>query len=921
MRRRLPRLYGRNAERAALRTLLAKARDNQSGTVVIRGEPGIGKSALLSDLTARADGFRILHAAGVEAESTLPFAGVHQLLHPILDLTDDIPRPQAAAVRRAFGLTAGGNADPFLVGAGILSLLARTAEEGPLLCVVDDIQWLDTPSLEALLFAARRLEVEAIALVFATRDDERYRFPTNGFTDLQLEGLDPGSATALLEDRAPVPLSKAVRKELVEFSRGNPLVLLELPLSLTDGQLAGREPLAEPLPLTATLEQVFGARAESLSKESQALLLIAAADDTSDPAIVLEAARTLGIEEAALEECEAAGLIGVHETQIRFRHPLVRSAIYHRVPFSRRREVHLALAEVTDERDADRRAWHLAAATIGPDDSVAEALEKSAARARARGGTTTAATALARAAALTRDHEQRARRQLAAARAAADGGMTEVAIALLEEARELTDARQLRGEIDSLRGSIELADGSPSAAYELLLSAASQISDEDPASAARVLVEASIAATVSGDLSRLSESGRRAEALDAALGTTPVEVAFSAGLAALWAGDAREGSARLNDAISRLEVADHPGRYAWAAVAALHLGDDARALALSSADADLARREGAVTRLVRALGRASFAEVSLGRLDSARMSASEGLALATGAGLQNFVCFNHALLAWVAALRGRAEEVYGHAEAALEPARARGRHLEVAVATVALGELELSVGRPVQALVHFEALSGVDSLAAQPYVCLRNTPSLVDAAARAGRLEVATANLADFEKWVGATASRSSALLLARCRALAAATEDWRSHFEDALRVGREHTNPFEHARTALFYGERLRRAGKRAEARGQLRAALELFEQVGARVWAGRAEAELRASGETARKRTNNGRGTADLTPQELQIARLVAAGATNKDVAAQLFLSPRTVDAHLRNVFRKRGVTSRAQLRLLGFGEADSG
>ena len=706
----------------------------------------------------------------------------------------------------------------------------------------------------------------------------------------------------------------------MRFSKGNPLVLLELPLSLTQGQLAGREPLAEPLPLTATLEEVFGARAESLSEDSQALLLVAAADDTRDPAIVLEAARTLGIDDEALEECEAAGLLRVLETQIRFRHPLVRSAIYHRVPFSRRREVHLALADVIDEHDADRRAWHLAAATIGPDDSVAEALEKSAARARARGGTTTAATALARAAALTRDREQRARRQLAAARAAADGGMNDLAIALLEQARELTDARQLCGEIDWLRGSIELANGSPSAAYELLLSAAGQIADENPAVAARVVVEASIAATVSGDLSLLSKAGRRAEDLEAALDTSPVEVAFSAGLAGLWAGDAREGSARLRDAISRLEVSDHPARYAWASVAALHLGEDAKALALSSVDAAHARRDGAVTSLVRALARVGFAEVSLGRLDSARTSASEGLALATGAGLENFVCFNHALLAWVAALRGQPEEVYGHAEAALESARAHGRNLEAALATVALGELELSVGRPIQALVHFEALSGVDSLAAQPYVCLRSTPSLVDAAARAGRPEVATSTLADFERWVDATGSRANSLLLARCRALVATTEDWRSHFEDALRVSREHSNPFEHARTALFYGERLRRAGKRAEARAQLRSALELFQQLGAQAWAGRAEDELRASGETARRRTN-GRSPADLTPQEVQIARLVATGASNKDVAAQLFLSPRTVDAHLRSVFRKRGVTSRAQLRLLGFGESDPG
>lgn len=905
-------LHGRKAERLRLSALLETARAGASAVLVVRGEAGIGKSTLVADAVAHARGMRVLQAAGAESESGLAFAGIHGLLRPVVDLVDGIPRPQARALRSALGLAAPGGDDPLFVGAGVLSVLALASEERPLLCVVDDAHWLDAPSARVLTFAARRLEAEPIAFVFVARDDARWPFDTPGLPELRLEGLERPAAAALLSEHAGPALAPGVLDRLVDEAAGNPLVLRELPRALSEEQLAGQAPLPDPLPLTGRLEESFWRRAALLTERAQTVLLVAAVDNTGDPAVVLRAAEALGARDEDVEEAETSGLLRLEASRIELRHPLVRSALYQGAGLPRRRAVHLALAEsITDEGDADRRAWHVAAATVGPNEEVAAELERSAERARARGGHASAAVALARAASLAEDDERRAARRLAAAEAAWLGGQRAFAAELVQDVRS-GDAL-LRADAERLRGSIELAGGSPRLAYEVFLAAASEVEALDLSRAAQLLLDAAVAAVYGGDRPGQVEVGRRAERLLAA-SPSSFELLASAGLGRLWGGDAAGARPLVEAAISAVEETENPRRFFWAAVGSLHLGDEGRGRSFALRDAELARRRGAVTDLVSALSRLAFAEIAEGRLASAAVNASEGLALAAGAGLENDAGYHRGLLAWIAALLGRAEEALEHAEAALEPARARERGWQAAVASVALGELELVLGRPAAALGHFEALSTAGSLAMQPYLSLRVSPSTVEAAVREGRTDLAAAVTARFAEWATATGAPANLALLERCRALLADEGEAEAHFEQALRLYAEVARPFEQARTELLYGECLRRAGRRRDAREHLRTAVDLFGHLHAHRRAEQAAAELRASGQTLRRR---GSQEEELTPQELQIARIVAAGVTNKEVAAQLFLSPRTVDAHLRNVFRKLGLTSRGQLALLYLGD----
>jgi DNA-binding CsgD family transcriptional regulator len=903
-----PTLHGREAERAVLSNVLDEARSGRSGTIVLRGAPGIGKSALIAETVARAEGMRVLHAAGVQSESSLAYAALHQLLRPLAELIDSIPEPQGSALRSALALTPGGEASPFLVGAGVLSLLALAAEERPLLCVVEDAHWLDDSSTDALGFAVRRLEDEPVAFVIAAREGEFERFKAAEMTQISLEGLDEEFASALLEERVGAQLGSGVREQILEAADGNPLALLELPLALDADQLAGRAPLTKPLPVTTRLEEAFLTRAGSFSDESQLLLLIAAADDTGDPGVVLAAAGTLGIESSRIADLEIGGLLSLEEAKVEFRHPLVRSAVYQSAGFARRQAVHLALAQaLTDEADADRRAWHLAAGTVGPDEAVAEELERSAERTRRRGGYASVAAALARAASLTAAGEKRAERQVAAAKAAMQGGQPRVASALVEEARTGASQPLLLAEIERLRGFIEFQEGSPALASTILLAAAADIEPHDPMGAARILADATAAAILVGDPSGQIETGRRAARLGAKLG--PVfELTVAAGVGGLWDEDPSEARRLLEEALGQAEVSDNPGRFLWAALCSLLLGDETASRTFAIREVALARRDGAVFNLAAALQRVAFAEILEGRLASARANATEGLELFGPMGLENAVCYCHALLAWVAALLGREDEARRHAEETFEIAQGRGSALPTAYARLALGELELGLGHPDEALAQFEALSSNGLKSQHPYVGLVVAPVQVVAAVRAGRPEIAEAAVDRFEGWVTTTGSRSNHALLARSRALLSGGDEARDHFEEALRLHAEIPRPFERARTELHFGELLRRQGMRLEAREHLRSAHERFGELGAESWAVQAETELRASGATLRPRDLQ--RTDELTPQELQVARFVATGATNKEVAAQLFLSPRTVDAHLRSIFRKLGITSRSQL-----------
>jgi DNA-binding CsgD family transcriptional regulator len=889
-------LVGRGVECAAVDRLLLEARESRSGVLVVRGEPGIGKSALLDYAVERAEGdMQVLRGAGIESESELAFAALHGILLPVLDRVDRLPEPQADALRGAFGLSAGRANDRFLIAVGALSLLSESAEDGPLLCVVDDAQWLDDASAEALAFAARRLEAEGVVLLFAARDGEARTL--DGLPGLQLAGLDGDAADRLLA----AELSPALRDRLLESTHGNPLALIELSAALTPEQLAGREPLPKELPLGAALENAFLARVRQLPAESQTLLLLAAADDTGDLGTVLQAARAFGVEDTALDPPESAGLLRVSARGLEFRHPLVRTAVYQGAAFNERRAAHFAFAGVLErEQDADRRAWHRAAAVTAPNDEVADELERTSERARRRSGYAAAAAALERAAELTSREDERARRLVAAAESAWSSGNASRAGGLLDQAGRFTSEPHLLADIDHLRGAFARALGIVGDSYAILMAGSRLIADLDPAKAVSMLVDAAMAAEYAGDVPQLIEIGRRAQGLSGLDGEeSEFATSLLAGMGSMLEGDVDRGSELLRRAIAL--GSDDPHRLLYAALAAEYLGDVATEETLAARAVSYARAHGQVGSLPVALEVLATAEAWSGQYAAAAADAIEGLRLLRDTGQEASAPDFLAFLALVAAAQGREEECRKHASEALERAALHGLGLPAAEALHALALLDLGLGRPTESFERLEALT-------HPRLAQLCVPDLIEAAVLAGREEAARAVLPNFERWVEQAAAPPMLALLERCRGQLSTGEAAARHFTEALRLHRLSDRPFERARTELLFGEALRRARSRMEARGHLRAALESFERLGAVPWAERASRELRASGETARKRDPS---TVDeLTPQELQIARFVGEGATNRQIAAQLFLSPRTIDYHLRKIFRKLEISSRAEL-----------
>jgi DNA-binding CsgD family transcriptional regulator len=903
-------LYGREAESAAVEGLIARAGSSLSGSLVIRGEPGVGKSALLGYALERATGMPVLRAGGIEAESELAFAALHQLVRPILDLLRRLPDPQEAALAGALGLSRVSVEDRFLIGAAVLTLLAEAAEQAPLVCVVDDAQWLDRPSADALTFAARRLEAEGVVMLFAARDGELRRFEAPGLADLSLRALDAEAAGALLAERVPSTLSPDVRDRLVVSAGGNPLALIELVGLMSGEQLAGGAPLPDPLPQSAQIERIYLERAHGLPESTQQLLLLVAADDTGSLATVVDAASIMGIDPDALGAAETAGLVRAFGGGVEFRHPLVRSTLYRDAGFAQRQTVHLALADVLDgEEDADRRAWHRAAASLGHDDEVARELEQTARRARRRSGFAAAARALERAAELSGDDDARGRRLVAAAQDAWLAGGPEQAVALLDRARGLTMDVHVRAEGMHLRGTIELRCGVPAEAATVLAAGAAEIAPVAPAKATEMLVEAAQAASYAGDAAQIVEFGRRASALP---GDDDPDRHFTVdvivGIGGMLAGDTARGAARLREALDLATDFQDPRRLVHAGACAGYLGEEATEHELYGRAVARAREIGAVATLPYVLEYLARSEAVDGRYAAAAAHATEGLRLAGETGQQNSVCHLLASLALIAALQGRADECRSRAAQALELARARGLGYQSALAEWALARLDLGLGRPAEALTRLAGVAAAGPGHSHPFVKVVAAPELVEAAVRAGQTAIAQAALVEFERFARETAPPWALALVARCRGLLSAGEAAERHFREALRLHGESARPFDRARTEIVFGEYLRRDGRRKQARAHLRSALDGFERLGAGAWAERARNELRASGETARKRSPS--AIDQLTPQELQITRLVAEGATNKEVAARLFLSPRTIDYHLRKVFSKLGISSRAEL-----------
>jgi DNA-binding CsgD family transcriptional regulator len=911
-------LYGRRAECEQVERLVADAVAGRSGVLLIRGEAGLGKSALLEHAAQQSDGMRVLRAGGVESESELPFAALHQLLRPLGAFIDEIPTPQSSALRGALGLSPAPERDPFLVGAAVLSLLAEAAETQPLLCLVDDAQWLDVPSADALIFASRRLHAEPIAMLFAARDDPTRPFHAPGCPDLRLSGLDAKAADELLATRLDTELPASVRAQVVAASDGNPLALIELPQALSTAQAAGREPITDHLPLTAKVEDAFLAAVRRLPEQTQTLLLIASLDGTGELAVVLAAAAGLGVQADALEAAEAANLVRTTDAgTIEFRHPLVRSAVSQSASLAQRQAVHRAVAEaVNAERYEDLRIWHLAAATSEPDADLADQLEGTAGRATRKSGYAAAASAYERAADLTPTDDERARRLVAAGEAAWLAGRPERADDLIGRAQRLSSAPKLTADIAHLRGLIQFHRGHPADAFRTLIDGAHTVGDIDPDKAVVMLVDASEAAAYAGEFARVGEaSALAAELTETGRHEQTFLRNFIVGIGKFVGGDSAGGAPLLRDAIAQAYAFSEPRLLIRASIAARTLGEDDAGAAFEARALAQARQDGAVATIPCLLESSATADVFAGRHSSVVAAATEALQLARDSGQETSACRHLTILAHVEAIQGREEECRAHAQEAQTYAIARGLGMQVAAAEWALGLLELGLGRPAEALIHLETLRSDESRGGSPYV-IWTTADFVEAAIRADAIDRAKAALTDLEQFAS-HAEPSWAPFLPRCRALLSTGADAERHFEEALSLHRLAPRPFEEARTELLMGEHLRRARQRLAARDHLRTALDTLELIGATPWAERARAELRATGETARKRDPS--TLAQLTPQELQIARLVADGASNKDVAAQLFLSPRTIDYHLRKVFSKLGIAARGDLPRVLAGEQE--
>src|SRR5271170_3932858 len=905
-------LTDRRAERGVLDQLVGAVRAGGSRVLVVRGEPGVGKSALLDYLAGRAVGCRVARAAGVESEMELAFAGLHQLLAPVLDRVEGLPGPQREALRTAFGLRAGPVPDRFLVGLAVLGLVSEVAGERPLICVVDDEQWLDRASVQALGFAARRLAADPVGLVFAAR-----------VTGAELAALPDSALTG--------PVDARVRDLIVAETRGNPLALLELPRGVAPAELAGGFGLPGAGPLPGRIEDSFRRQLEGLPEQTRRLLAVAAADPSGDPLLVWRAAGRLGIPVQAGAPAVGAGLVqfGV---RVRFRHPLARSAAYRSVPVQQRQQVHAALAEVTDPAaDPDRRAWHRAQAAPAPDEDVAAELEQSAGRAQNRGGLAAAAAFLERAALLTPEPGRRAQRLFAAARVSREAGALDAALRLLvtTEAGPL-DALQA-AQVQSLRGQIAADQNRGNDAAQLLLRAARLLEPLDAAAARETHLEAIRAAMAAGDLGRVDGVREAAQAARAAPpGPDPPRVVdvlldafalrFTEGYAA-----AAPTLTRAFDLLVNLDVGAGEARgWLWLAsgrastMIATELWDFDSWHALAARQVQVARDMGALVQLQFALRNLSMHQVLAGELGAAARLIDEDRLIAEATGHPPVTYAALMLAAW----QGREQEASELIQATIREATGRGTGRLAGLAAWASAVLDNGLGRYDAARDAARRVFERDHLSLGHLIM----PELAEAAARTGEMTLVQAALDWLSERTRVTPTEWVLGIEARVRALLSdgqAADRW--YRESVERLGRTRVRA-ELARSHLLYGEWLRRQGRRMDAREQLRTAHRMLDAMGMQAFAERARRELRATGETTRTRTAPaaraaGAGAA-LTPQEAQVARLAREGLSNPEIGARLFISPRTAQYHLSNVFTKLGITSRSQLdRVLPAGRDTAG
>jgi DNA-binding CsgD family transcriptional regulator len=897
-------LLGRGPECAALDRLLGAVRAGQSGALVVRGEPGVGKTALLEYAVEQAAGCRVVRAAGVESEMEVAFAALHQLCAGLLDRRDTLPEPQRDALAVAFGLKSGTPPDRLFVGLAVLGLLSEAAAERPLVCVVDDAQWLDRESAHALAFVARRLMAESVAVILAARatgEDDGL----TGLPELRVEGLADADARALLASALPGPMDERVRDRIVAETHGNPLALLELPRGMTPAELAGGFALSEAMPLAGRIEAGFVRRVESLPADTRRLLLAAAVEPVGDVTLLWRAAARLGVGPDAATPAEGAGLIEIG-ARVRFRHPLVRSAASRAADAGDLREVHCALADVTDpDLDPDRRAWHRARATVGPDEAVAGELERSAARAHARGGLAAAAAFLERAAELTPDPARRGARALEAASAKIDVGAPDAARELLAAA-ELAPLDALRrARLQHLQAALEFNWRRRSDALPLLLTAARRFEPLDVGRARETYLDAIGAAIFAGGESELREAATAAAAAPPAPHQPRPTDLLLEGLAIRFSDGYAASVPTLQHALRAFvrdeERTQQEGRrWLWIGwPVANEVWDDEAWHALTAWTVRVARDAGELTLLPLALHHRAGVHIFAGEFAAASGVIDEATAINRTLGVTPLAYVAPVLAAWLGD-EARASEQFASA---------------VAEATTRGGEARvITLTEYARALLYNGLGRYEDALAAAQRACQRDDlglfgwslAELVEAAARCGKADLAAEALGRLEERTGPAGTDWALGTQAVARALL--SDDPEALYREALeRLGAERLAVIR-ARAELCYGEWLRREGRRVDARVQLRAAYERFSDMGAEGFAERARRELAATGETARKRSVETRD--ELTAQEAQIARLAADGLTNAEIGAQLFISYRTVEWHLKKVFAKLDIKSRRQI-----------
>jgi DNA-binding CsgD family transcriptional regulator len=918
---RTPGLRDREPERAVLDQFVASVRTGEGQALVVRGEPGVGKTALLDYLTAQSQGCRVVYVAGVQSEMELAFAGLHQLCAPMLDRLEQLPTPQQDALRTAFGLSAGPVPDRFLTALAVLSLLSEVAGDQPLICVIDDEQWLDQASAQALGFTARRLGADPIGLVFAARvlGEE-----LAGLPELTVEGLAEDYARALLASALVGPLDARVRDQIVAEAAGNPLALLELPRGMTHAELAGGFGLPGARSLTGRIEDSFQRQLDALPEQAKQLLLLAAADPSGDLALMWRAADRLGLPVKAMAISAAEAGLAEFGTRVRFRHPLVRSVAYRSAPLAERQRVHRVLAEAIDpEADPDRRAWHRAQAADEPDEEIAVELERSAGRAQARGGLAAAAAFLERAVLLTADPGRRAERTVTAAEAALQAGAFGRALELMVAA-EAGPLDELQGaRVDLLRGQIAFASGLGSDAPPLLLKAAARLEPLDLDLARETYLNAWGAALFAGHLATagdLLEVSRATRDVPAAAGP-PRSIDLLLDGLALAVTDSRAAAApALRQAVAALASADASVetrlRWDWLASAAAHyLWDMDGSVAIGARAVQLARRVGALDQLPIHLQAHAIALTWCGdfRAAAALIEEARLVAEATGTRMAPMATI------FLAALRGRGNEAVPLIETTLAAATAGGQGLAVTWARWMAAVLHNGAGRYADAA---DAARQASQQMPHFYVSTWALTELIEATARSGNARLVTDAVDQVAETTRPSGTDWGLGIEARCRALVSEGQAAEKRYREAIdRFGRARLRT-ELARSHLLYGEWLRRENRRADAREQLRTAHDLLSAIGMEGFAERARRELQATGEAVRRRAAQAAVDASqqLTAQEAQVARLARDGLSNPEIGARLFISAHTVQYHLSKVFAKLGISSRGQLRGVLPGSTDS-